>query len=613
MTMPEKSSLSGYRIDDITLDVDRRRVTRGDARIQVGKLTYELLVILAEAAPRVVTQEELVERLWGGRFVSPETVKQRVMLLRQALSDDAGRPRYLEVLRGQGYRLIPDVEPLTADTPSPIWQRPALLASVGVLAGIAVVSGIYWSNLDIADVRVLPNSIAVLPFDNLSPDPNHAYFAAGIHDEILNHLVKLSALNVIARTSMRKYANTEKSIPEIARELNVETVMEGSVRYDAGRIRITTQLNDGFTGAHIWSETYIRDFDDIFAIESDVAMNVANALEAEFSLEEKASIEKIPTQFPAAYGFYLRALVADGTTFDFLIDQAIAIDPDFALAYAEKAYRKTFDLFGAGGAGPDEASELERTIRSNAQQALDLDPTLGTAQASLAVLLYVNWRGVEAERAFQRAVASSPNDVNVLLMYGRFKRFRGEHDECIQLMQRAVELDPYNASSLIQLAQSYKEAGNWVAAAATYESAIDLGATGVRVFTGAGTVQALLDDSAEAVRLLRIAEGLAQNVFRFAQIAHAYAISGRSDDAGRLFKQFKQAASESPVSDAVWSWAYIAMGDYERALQRLESAVQNRVPTDMIALTAIEANPWRDPELERPEFRELVSRLWDDE
>ena len=111
-------------------------------------------------------------------------------------------------------------------------------------------------------------------FENVSPDPNDAYYATGIHDEILNQLAKLSALNVIARTSMQQYANTEKSIPEIARELNVETVMEGSVRYSGGQIRITAQLNDGVTGAHLWSETYTRDFDDIFAIESDVAMNV---------------------------------------------------------------------------------------------------------------------------------------------------------------------------------------------------------------------------------------------------------------------------------------------------------------------------------------------------
>ncbi len=144
-------------------------------------------------------------------------------------------------------------------------------------------------------VGILPNSVAVLPFENMSVDPEEAFYASGIHEEILNQLVKLSALNVIARTSMQQYANTEKSIPEIARELNVETVMEGSVRYAGGQIRITAQLNDGITGAHLWSETYTRDFDDIFAIESDVAMNVANALEAEFSLEEQASIGEIPT------------------------------------------------------------------------------------------------------------------------------------------------------------------------------------------------------------------------------------------------------------------------------------------------------------------------------
>ena len=182
---------------------------------------------------------------------------------------------------------------------------------------------------------------------------------------------------------MRQYANTEKSIPEIARELNVETVMEGSVRYDAGRIRITTQLNDGVTGAHLWSETYTRDFEDIFAIESDVAMNVANAIGAEFSLAEQASIEKIPTESPEAYSYYLRALAeweASSLNWDLFLDQAIALDPGFALAYARKAYLYTFDLVGLGGAGPDEAAELERSVRVNAEQALALDATLGIAQ-----------------------------------------------------------------------------------------------------------------------------------------------------------------------------------------------------------------------------------------
>ena len=148
------------------------------------------------------------------------------------------------------------------------------------------------TNLEEQQRNVLPNSVAVIPFENFSPDPDHAYFAAGIHEEILNQLAKVSALNVIARTSVLQYANTEKSVIEIASEMNVETVMEGSVRYADGLVRITTQLNDGFTGAHLWSETYTHDLGDIFAIQSDVAMNIANAL------EERESIEKVPTNSP---------------------------------------------------------------------------------------------------------------------------------------------------------------------------------------------------------------------------------------------------------------------------------------------------------------------------
>ena len=149
------------------------------------------------------------------------------------------------------------------------------------------------TNLEEQQRNVLPNSVAVIPFENFSPDPDHAYFAAGIHEKILNQLAKVSALNVIARTSVLQYANTEKSVIEIASEMNVETVMEGSVRYADGLVRITTQLNDGFTGAHLWSEAYTHDLDDIFAIQSDVAMNIANAL------EERESIEKVPTNSPA--------------------------------------------------------------------------------------------------------------------------------------------------------------------------------------------------------------------------------------------------------------------------------------------------------------------------
>jgi TolB-like protein len=154
----------------------------------------------------------------------------------------------------------------------------------------------------------LPNSVAVLPFANMSPNADDSYFAAGIHEEILNYLAKLKSLNIIARTSMLQYADTPKTLQAIAEELNVETIMEGSVRYSANRVRVTTQLIDAATGVHLWSEAYERDFADIFAIQADIAMNVANALEAEFSEAEQQSIETAPTTSADAYALYLQVV-----------------------------------------------------------------------------------------------------------------------------------------------------------------------------------------------------------------------------------------------------------------------------------------------------------------
>ena len=461
---------------------------------------------------------------------------------------------------------------------------------------------------------VLPNSVAVLPFENLSPDPNNAYYAAGIHEEILNQLVKLSALNVIARTSMQQYANTDKSIPEIARELNVETVMEGSVRYDAGRIRITTQLNDGVTGLHIWSETYTRDFDDIFAIESDIAMNVANALEAEFSLAEQESIEKIPTDSPAAYAQYLRALSTEVPSTELRIqylDEAIALDPEFAVAYATKALWLASAFTGFGN-DPAARTEQERSLRDSADRALALDATLGLAHAALGGLHQANWRGAEAEQAFERAYQLSPSDADVLMLYGRFKRYRGEYDESIRLNRRAVELDPNSPFHRAQLAHAYRLAKSYDAAASAYRNALELSPISGTSHINLAFVEVARGNHGEAISELRLAEQLEPNVWRLPQIALAYKQAERPDDAMRLFSEFGRQAIEDPVDEAAWIRAYIAVGDYDQALERLEAAVDDRAILDVSTLTEFAANPWNDPVLNEPEFRELLDGLWID-
>ena len=469
--------------------------------------------------------------------------------------------------------------------------------------------------------ETLPNSVAVLLCADLSPDPDDAYFAASIHEEILNQLAKIRALNVIARTSVLQYADAPPPIPQIAEELNVQAVMECSVRYAGDAILVTAQLIDPETNSHLWSDTYPGDLSDlstIFAMQADIAMNIANALKAEFSLSEQENIERIPTESREAYAYYLRALsasVSDAQTDAIfaLLDQAIAADPNFALAYAFKAYLSTFGLVGLGGGGADEAAERERLIRENANRALDLDPSLGVARAALATLHQVKWRGTEAEQAFQRANELSPNDVDVLVMYGRFKRYRGEHVEATQLLQRARELDPNNVGILGQLALNYRNARNWDAAAEVYRNIFTQAPVDEGDAIALAMVEAMRDNSTEALRLLAVAEQFVEaNNFRLAQMASVYSILGRPDDAQRIFIRFEEMAEETTVGDAVWSQAYGAIGDYEQALQYLELAVTSRVPTDFVALAGLAANLFADPRLDAPDFRQLLDGLWDD-
>ena len=278
---------------------------------------------------------------------------------------------------------------------------------------------------------VLPSSVAVLPFENLSPNADDAFFAAGLHEEVLNQLAKLHDLSVISRTSVLRYTDSGLSIPEIAQELNVGTIMEGSVRYASDRVRVTVQLIDAATDEHLWSETYDREFADIFAIETDIALNVVDALEAEFSLEEQQILERPPTTSPAAYRLYLRALAVAGSggrtkglrrrAFDWpnlILDQALAIDPQLALAYVKKS-----------SMAPVTAPE---SARLNAEKALEIDPNFGLAHFALAAAHTRDWRTVEAREEFERALELSPNDPQIISGFGLYLAYVEEYDEAIE-------------------------------------------------------------------------------------------------------------------------------------------------------------------------------------
>ena len=462
---------------------------------------------------------------------------------------------------------------------------------------------------------VLPNSVAVLPFENLSPDPDNAYFAAGMHEEILNQLVTLRNLSVISRTSVVRYADSGLSIPEIANELNVQTIMEGSVRYAGNRVRIAAQLIDAETDEHLWSDVYERDLTDVFGIQSDIAMNVANALAAEFSLEEQERIERIPTDSPEAYDLYVKAGQVGIEVGLAYLDQAIDLDPDFALAYVRRGWYRSFGLVSDLRPGETLADRRaqESSARQDLEKAVELDPDTGLAYAVLANIHVRNWRGAEAQSVYERALRLLPNDVSVLQSYVLFRGRTDHAEEAIGLATRAIELAPNEAEPLRVLAQAHEFAGNLDEASDAYRRVISMVPGDTRTQGNVARMELLLGHSVDAEKEYRLFEPLAlnnRNSTQLANLAYGYARLELEDDAARALAEFDERAADRTLASAAWIIASLARGDEQQALSWLNRAVEEReVWLGQGIILRIKANTIQDPVLEKPQFAELREQL----
>src|SRR5678815_4218204 len=252
---------SRFRIGDLTLDTGRHLLLRDSKPIPLGRLTYRLLLTLVEAAPNMVSHDELIVAVWGGRSVSPETISQRIKLLRDALSDDPHDPRYVELVRGQGYRLLPRVEVLPNE--SPARHRRRWVVPIGAALSLAAAAAIvFWIVAAQTDAVRESTSIAVLPFADLSPGRDQQYVADGIAEEILNVLSRVTTLRVIARTSSFSFRDKDADVRRIGEVLGVTHVLEGSVRKQGDGIRVSVRLVDASDGRRVWSESYDRGVGD---------------------------------------------------------------------------------------------------------------------------------------------------------------------------------------------------------------------------------------------------------------------------------------------------------------------------------------------------------------
>ena len=426
------------------------------------------------------------------------------------------------------------------------------------------------------------NSVAVLPFENLSPDPDDAYFAAGIHRELLAQLAKVDDLQIIARASVMKYEGEQYSVAEVASNLNVRTIVEGSVRYAENDVRVTAQLTNTDLNTQVWAEVYERSLEDIFAIQADIAERIVESLKAELTESERQSIARRPTESPEAYALYLQGLAAypDNPLVVNFMQQAVAVDPSFSLAYARNAWAHIRFAQSVTGVleHPDDRNEHAGLARQAAEKALMLDPTLGYGHAQLARINVYEMKWAGERQALERAFDLSPNDPSVLQAYALQLAYSGDAVSARRMIDRARELDPGSRS--VQLGLVHIALNDWDAAvAALHEITSIAGTPQPFAYLELGYAEGARGNHGEAIEAIRIAERLSVADTRpswIARLARAYARAGDADAARRLARVIQEKTGSQYVSATTWYVTSMALGDYDEAVTWLHAAIDRR-------------------------------------
>ena len=480
------------RFGAFELDLASRELRKGGALVKIQSQQVDLLALLARQPGEVVSRDEIRRALWDEEtFVDfDQSINFCVNKIRNALNDDPQRPRYIETLPRKGYRFIATaVESGTIESgiiestngfarTSPVASPPAVAQParpgrrwllIAAASAALVVTAVTIVNVVSRQPAAKPiESLAVLPLENLSHDPEQDYFADGMTDELITDLAKISALRVISRTSVTQYKGTRKSIPQIARELNVDAVLEGAVTRDRGRVRITAQLIAAAPEKHLWAEQYEGSLSNVVTLQDAVAKAVAREIQIKVTPREQALLAAPRAVDPAAHeaylkGHYLWVRSGEGNLKKSreYFERAIAQDPGYALAWAGLA--DAYGRLAAWGVLPFQDA-LPRA-RAAAEKALELDHSLTQPLVRIAdVKANYEWDWAGAERLYKQAIELNPNDGDAHHGYATYLAAVGRNSEAVAEARRASEVEPlfnvYSANIIwkLYLARQYDQA-----------------------------------------------------------------------------------------------------------------------------------------------------------
>lgn len=486
----------------------------------------------------------------------------------------------------------------TADAPLPA-PSPAARAAVAPVSGSGPAG---------VPVRATVQSIAVVPFLNMSADPENEIFVDGITEDVIANLSKIRALKVISRSSVMPFKTRERSLREIGARLGATTLLDGSVRRVGDRVRIVAQLVDAETDQHLWAETYDRELTDIFAIQTDVALQIAAALETELSPEERSRIGREPTDSVASYQLYIKGRhwfirftpEALHRAIEYF-EEAVAGDPDYAQAYVGIAMAYG-ELVENGALEP----EIGRPrALAAAAEAVRLDPTLGEAHcmvAHLKSLWEFDWQG--AEREFRQAIALCPNSADAHDLYGRMCSALGRFDEALALQRRSQELDPL--AHRLDVATTLLRAGRPAEAEIEAARAIEFDPSQDRAHATLGWAllhQGRVEEGLE--RLERAVQLSSNDIQWLAQLGEARGLTGDAAGAREILRQLEVRVQNAYVASYFLAFVHTGLGEHERAIELLERAYEERAG----AIYGIRGSFLFAPLRGHPRFQALLARM----
>jgi TolB-like protein/DNA-binding winged helix-turn-helix (wHTH) protein/Flp pilus assembly protein TadD len=615
-------------------------VRKAGLRIKVQQQPMKLLEILLEHPGEVVTREELRSRVWPNESFGDfdQALNIAIGKLRSALGDAAENPRFIETLPKRGYRFIADVsvidagasakrpESVSEDLPVPeprntlqiaglevapkrqSWLTARVIVAVALVLSLSILSAWLFRSRGPAPAGI--HSLAVLPLENLSGDASQNYFADGMTDELITDMAQISALRVISRTSVMVYKGARKPLPQIARELNVDAVVEGTVLRSGDQVRITAQLIEASTDKHLWSQSYEGELRDTLALQSRVASAIADQIRINLTPRELAALKNVKIVNPEAYESYLKGRyfwnkrTAEGLKVALAyFKQAIEEDRKYAKAYSGLA--DTYALLGDWQYAVMTPKEAFPEAKAAAIEALELDNTLGEAHNSLAFVLDgFDWDLDAGGREFQRAIELNPGYATAHHWFAWHLSLLGRFDEAITEMRKAENLDPLSLiinadlAELLDLAHFYDESIR------QSRKTIEMDPNFAVAHNQLGQAYLQKHMYAEAVAELKKAVQLSgDSPTCIANLARAYVASGERGEALTLLGNLKKRSNPGYSNATEIAMIYASLGDTDQAMTWLEKGYQERFNPGVLL------RPGFDPLRSDPRFQNLLRRI----